>query len=414
MGPADARRAFVSNKVQTTIQSLENLKKLHYQDGLLLLRQCICPELRHLLRWVKTDDIRDVWEPLDAKVLELGEFLSGLAINPTVHEPNEFLRRKLLYNLPIRDGGLGLLSYEQSIEAARKGSDALAGSFLTSININHSLPILPCTQRSEMMLVHQINRETFLGLPNLTTLQRALYYDQKNSISPAWMYLLPLRELFTFTDDTISAGLRARTLTLSSPHALCTSCFQENVLNHAEGCAIGKALRTQRHDQLLVQFRDDLRSINETSNGNSIIQTEIELPNSAPSHNPTNNNKRIDLRIIGTLASNRRINDYDLAITAITAHKVNSAPESIRTALHESRNPSELSMSNLTLENMVNRKRTKYAGVVRHPFIPLVITTGGTCATEMTDFLKGPMKRAYINYKLTISAHLLRYKALIQ
>ena len=68
VGPASARRDFLSHKVDSVIAKLDQLPHLPHQHALVLLRQCIQQDIRHLQRTLKTDDIMDAWERLDSRL----------------------------------------------------------------------------------------------------------------------------------------------------------------------------------------------------------------------------------------------------------------------------------------------------------------------------------------------------------
>jgi hypothetical protein len=57
VGSTDFRRAFLEKKVDEQVRLLEQLPSLSFQSALLLLRQCIQHNLRHLQRCLKTVDL---------------------------------------------------------------------------------------------------------------------------------------------------------------------------------------------------------------------------------------------------------------------------------------------------------------------------------------------------------------------
>lgn len=64
--PADARRSFLTGKIERKLAHLESLTTLCSQDALLILRYCLQHDLLHLCRTLRTEDLgADVWNRLN-------------------------------------------------------------------------------------------------------------------------------------------------------------------------------------------------------------------------------------------------------------------------------------------------------------------------------------------------------------
>lgn len=63
-GAKPARIAFLHDKVARQNEKIKALAPLNHQTVLLLLRQCVSSDLRHLQRSLRTDNMKEEWEPL--------------------------------------------------------------------------------------------------------------------------------------------------------------------------------------------------------------------------------------------------------------------------------------------------------------------------------------------------------------
>jgi hypothetical protein len=103
--PTAARERFLEAKVVAEETLLAKLVDLPHQHALLVLRQCLQQNLRHLQRSLHSDDLEHLWERLDTslansvrRVRTAGSPAPSQAIDDT------------LIALPIKLGGLGILS----------------------------------------------------------------------------------------------------------------------------------------------------------------------------------------------------------------------------------------------------------------------------------------------------------------
>jgi hypothetical protein len=106
---------FLQGKTREVFAKLDELRHLPYQAALLLLKQCIQQDVRHLQRSLRTDDLPGCWKDLDDR---LAKEVSRL----TADSLPFFSTGRALSNLPARYGGHGTLSHEECASAARAAS----------------------------------------------------------------------------------------------------------------------------------------------------------------------------------------------------------------------------------------------------------------------------------------------------
>jgi hypothetical protein len=125
VGSKEFRRAFLKKKVSGQVQLLDQLPSLAFQPALLLLRQCIQHNLRHLQRCLKTIDMPHCWDELDR---ELQHSLLVLRSSP-----RSLPTDSQIISLPTRLGGLGILSFDEVAPHARAAALESADRFLAPL-----------------------------------------------------------------------------------------------------------------------------------------------------------------------------------------------------------------------------------------------------------------------------------------
>lgn len=122
VGPPMARLDFLNAAAASTASKLDQLRHLPHQHALILVRQCIQQDVRHLQRTLKTDDLPDCWNALHSRLaMEIKRLSAGRPeASPTVDA---------LIKLPARFGSLGIVSHAdcspRAKAAAQDDSDAV-------------------------------------------------------------------------------------------------------------------------------------------------------------------------------------------------------------------------------------------------------------------------------------------------
>jgi hypothetical protein len=101
-----------------------------HQHALLVLWVCVQQNLRHLQRPLKSDDLVHLWDRLDTTLREAVAMIRGLP------RPTDQLDAAII-SLPIKMGGVGILSYKtvapHAYAAASEAADITLAPILTRI-----------------------------------------------------------------------------------------------------------------------------------------------------------------------------------------------------------------------------------------------------------------------------------------
>lgn len=132
VGSKGAPVAFLRSAIELEKMKIAALSPLQHQAALLLLRKCLSAELRHLQRTLRTDDMLEEWNLLD---LALWDEIKRIRRRPDL-EGAEGIEDdaigRMCSTLPVRYGGLGLLSHEDcsphASAAATEASDVMVDS----------------------------------------------------------------------------------------------------------------------------------------------------------------------------------------------------------------------------------------------------------------------------------------------
>jgi hypothetical protein len=101
-----AREQFLQGKIDHEAATVAKLINLPHEHALLVLRVCVQQNLRHLQRSLKSDDLVHLWDKLDTI---LRDAVIRIRAHPR-HADNSL--DATLISLPIKMGGLGILSYK--------------------------------------------------------------------------------------------------------------------------------------------------------------------------------------------------------------------------------------------------------------------------------------------------------------
>lgn len=113
VGAKSARRNFLRAATELEKKKMDKLTPLPHQTALLFLRKCLSADLRHLQRSLKTDDIIEEWDALEAQLWEEVKRIWGKKrgeIGGVEGIQDDLIGREAT-SLPARFGGLGLLSH---------------------------------------------------------------------------------------------------------------------------------------------------------------------------------------------------------------------------------------------------------------------------------------------------------------
>jgi hypothetical protein len=355
VGSRAFRLNFLTKKVQQQVDIITRLPSLSFQSAFILTKRCIQQNLRHLQRQLKTDDLTEVWHQLDS--------LFQHTILTLRSSPRSLPTDASIISLPVRLGGLGILSHAEISPHARAASDEAADRFLSSILGLPSDDTIPLTSQSSRVSQVLVTRHLSL-LSSLTPHQQASLQENASLLGRLALDALPTSKAFSLTNREVSAALHHHTL-CPSAEEVCR-CGDPNVFGHAEICPSFNPWTTARHEIVKRQMISHI-----SSNPSLSVKAEPRVVN-AP------NNLRTDFRV----TSESGVSEYDLTIISLATQDAMAADKKTRRNLSlsiPSISPLALSKASIqsSLQAAVQKKVTKYERFLTVPFHPIVISLGG-------------------------------------
>src|SRR5689334_6856502 len=240
VGTPSAREQFLQEKIDHEAATVTKLINLPHQHALLVLRVCVQQNLRHLQRSLKSDDLVHLWDKLDTILREAVARIRGLPRSTDQLDA-------AVISLPIKMGGIGILSYKtvapHAYAAASEAADTTLAPILTPGTLPASTQLI--TQHQRCQEIFAGNREALLG--SLTPEQAKAVVEASSKLGRVWLTTIPFQPSLRLTDFEVAATLQLRTLT-GEREAHCTRCGKANFFGHPEVCLQRKFRRVARHE----------------------------------------------------------------------------------------------------------------------------------------------------------------------
>lgn len=359
MGNEIARRDFLSRKVREEADTLSLLPQLPYQHALLLLRVALQQNLRHLGRTLKTDDLSDLLADHD-EALWRTPLLFRAASHPTA-------RDSALLKLPVKLGGLGILSFEDTAPLARAASQEAALEVLLPLfsfpELDRHEPEAQGTRTRAMSTRQHAALVRTLSGPELCMLA-----ENASLLGRRWLSVIPYSQNLLMSDKEVSTALHARTL-CSGTERHCLLCGAENVILHDEVCMKMENVRLARHEQLKKIFIQTLSQAARTTVTNEPALTRRDGDDSLI-------NGRTDFRVRGSAAQGGQT-EYDLTIISVGSQASRAAVNKYLAETAPRPGPDPIAAAQAALVVAAKAKEAKYRNRTLVPFKPLAMTTGG-------------------------------------
>jgi hypothetical protein len=363
IGPATARRDFLQGKIDSVIGKLDELHHLPHQHALVLLRQCIQQDIRHLQRTLDTDNIQDVWTRLDDR---LEKEIKRMTAGGDKDSPHG----KVLANLPARLGGLGVLSHKDCAPLARQAAMAEADLTLDTIlgpaqdrerREGTGAPVVK-SQGERCKEMWEKQQEDLLE--KMADRERKLLVESASAIGRKWLSIIPYRQQLRLSDYDIATGLAYR---LQTPPASghCMWCGDSAELGHDELCLNRTRGTIQRHNAIARAIAQQIASDRSTT-----VDLEPSTFEGA---------RRNDIRWHGAPTHGRGTVDFDVkvySVLSVHAHKTTT------------RRPADTSLvthaTNQCIKHLdsIGRKANADRPLAATSFKPLVFSTGGLMSKE--------------------------------
>jgi hypothetical protein len=364
LGPMEVREEFLREKVVQLEDKINRLVDLPHQHALLLLRQCLQQDLRHLQRCLVSNDLAHVWQQLDQAIWDAALRIRGA--KETIGVDTSMIDHTLL-SLPVRYGGLGLLSHETcaplAFAAACDTSDHL---LVTLLGRPAKPPLLTDSDNPESISTQRVrcndefDRQREALFTTLDDHQIKTIIESASGLGKKWLSIVPFYQSLRLSDFEVSSAMHVRTLHTGSG-AVCTQCGVLNSAGHAEVCVGRKRWNIARHEQVK-------RTIASTLSKLEGVRVAVE-----PFIGETN--RRNDIRVTGSEASGLASHEYDVTVVSLATR------DSMATFLAPAITPTKPAEK---AHALINKFLTTVAGNKRKrlptnsvPFSPLVFTVGG-------------------------------------
>jgi hypothetical protein len=369
IGPEKARRDFLNRKIDAQIAKIERLSLLpSHQSRLLIFRACYQQDLRHLQRCLDTSDLGDVWDRLDQAYLQIITNMRGTA--------SSGLHDSALLSLPVKMGGMGVLSHRECSAHARAASDESSDGML-AVLLGEGRED---GQSDEVKGQGERCKEAFLArrdelMEELEDKERKAMAENGSVLGRKWLTAVPYNSTGQLSNFEISCALHYRTLI--PPPFPCRHCAAPAALGHEELCR--GPTRAQftivRHNGIVRAIADALRTVGDT-------RVEVE-----PVTVDFGSHRRNDLRVWGSVRLGNATSEHDVKVYSILGDKVHKSTGTVRSGLTdapaEDATPWDKTLVQLQRYlNSVHRETVRNVAGGMGQFSPLVFSAGGLVEKE--------------------------------
>ncbi|KAG7527236.1 hypothetical protein FFLO_07136 [Filobasidium floriforme] len=357
VGSVYARQKFLEEKIAREEATLAKARDLPKQHALLLIRQCLQQNLRHLQRTLKSDDLKKTWQRYDT--------LMEAAVLQMRGSPHNRPLDKEIITLPTKLGGLGVLSSVEcgphAYAAAAEASNAVLMNVVPSLALDDGEePPSARTQRERCEPALKARRDKLLK--QMQPLQRRMLAENSTVLGRRWLSVIPFNQSLSLSDFEISAALHLRTL-CPGHKMMCADCGKENELGHDDVCEKRPRWRVSRHEQIKHVMADALKS------SGKFGTVEVEPMVSGGMN-------RTDLRVFGNRETGIGPQEFDLTVVSMGTLEARKF-KWIGEEKHEYKGELQA-----VLAVSADAKRKKYEGKTKTPFRPLVFSIGGAQEKE--------------------------------
>ena len=309
IGSSEARRTFLETKILKLEEKMTKLAGLPHQHSLLLLRQCLQQELRHLQRCLLGEGLETLWQRLDRSIWDTANLIRGANTDDLTESQSKMT--DILYSLPVRLGGLGLLSYETCAPLAYGAAQDVADQLLEPLLGPSPGPLLKTDADGKPIIVRQRERcnkafeetrkQLFL---NLSDQQIKTVVESATGLGKKWLSIVPFHAQLQLTDFQVSTGLHVRTL-VPGPGAVCNQCgLRTHEVSHAEVCVHRQRWNTARHEQVKRAIASALSRIQGVA-----VVVEPLIGGTA---------RRNDIRVTGNPTCGIARHEYDVTVVSLS------------------------------------------------------------------------------------------------
>lgn len=362
VGPEGPKLLFLHMQLSKIRNDLEALSDLPNQHALILLRQSIQLKLRHLARTMDTTSFEEFWHEVDQALYTELRRIRGDGPNINYIPVDE-----QIISLPVRVGGLGITSYQDTFALAHRAmTDSARAVLKARLNgVDEQEALADVTkQAAHIRIVHQEKHKALVD--NLSDHNLQMHVDNSSYMGSRWLSTLPFSAEFKLKNKVVSAGLLLRCLRPGA-NAQCRHCFAPNVNGHDDICSARPTWRVARHEMIKKTLAWAI-----STESRSSVRLE-------PGVTSRDSRMRTDLEISGPAATHGSKTCYDLTIRAPTSTMMLNRPASSVLEQYETRIDKARTEMKMALDAMHVEKERIYAErVAPTHFEAIVFSLGGT------------------------------------
>ena len=361
VGPNDFQAQAIQAKADGLKSVCALLPQLPSQHAFILFRMCAVPRLRHLLRTTPPEVCPEVWTGIDSIIRRV---VSWFRWSPGRQDIDN-----TLISLPMRLGGLGIMSFTDVSPLAYQSSLELSNAVLSNFVPEIAAPanIISQHDRVSEMLVG-VRRSLF---DQLTDYQRGVMVENASQAGRRWLSSYPSNIAFTLTDCEIAMALRHRTLTPFST-ITCGTCDKTNIApSHDESCSSSGPQRTRRHEAVKYAVAGALKTL-----PNSEVEIEPLILHGASG----TVGRRNDIRFSGSVEAGLGPMEFDVKVTGLGVGN-NAARDSDRLfdrdPIIQAEGRAERALAAIWQEKVDRLPAFATMTVARGQFHPIIFSAGG-------------------------------------
>ena len=434
IGSKHNRGKFLRNKIDILLNKVDKLRQLTSQEGLLLLSHGLIHELKHLQRSLDTTDNLPEWNRLDSYLIKYIKALRGgidLDNGPktamktkNVVQSSQINNRTyfedIIINLPLRYGGLGIPSFEKTLNIVRTSALEADQARNSLYDISITTPDTTMAQNSVIISSDTNNsissqyisdivdpkkkakiKMNYLYESQLTKLFQVMdehlkteFVDLNSKVSKAWLYKTSIpNNRYRLSNKVVSSYLKAKTLYQESNY--CYRCgtkmnkdnnsnlsllFINSFNAHAECCTKNENFKVARHELLKKCLAKTLSRSNKVT---------IE-----PFINKNSSGLRADLSVAGPAAINGTLNLIDLSVVSLNSIRAQNKKTDNNKDTNNTNNynykqdiDNILSRINQILDIRHQDKIKKYQHLTDIQLTTFIISPGGSLHPESLQLL---------------------------
>jgi hypothetical protein len=366
VGLAEARKAFLQDKVAQVTAKLDELRHLPHQHALVLLRQCIQQDVRHLQRTLYTTDLPNCWDALDERL--------AMEVRRLTEGGNRLSdKSSTLSKLPARLGGVGILSHgdcaPHAWQAAQDESDNILVPLVGPAGSRERRAGSPEQERRSQA---DRCREMWVGqrdriLEKMEDKERKLLLEAASTMGRKWLSVIPYNHPLRLSDYDIATGLAYR-LQVQAKEGHCGWCGDKAELGHDEICLNRPRATIGRHDAIVRVIGRHLASNHSTT-------VDIE-PHTQEGQ------RRNDIQWTGSPSHGRSTIHFDVKVVSLLGAKSHATTTRAPAGMELIDHASKQCIKHL---DTYARRATSARPLSTANFKPLVFSTGGLMARETAD-----------------------------